>query len=162
MQSLFVVMLLAIACSFCPCTAQNQSGSAQRAARNQLAYNMPDQNQSAVAPQNSYYNSASPGGNTQLTSSDWSNSAAQLQSAQYQSAQPDTWTPAQNGVANAYNFSNLSAGKTTSSSVGRGLAPSNGSYAMTEAEVLAARRAILNGSFFNYHGTQSSRNSRNR
>ncbi len=189
MQSLFVVMLLAIACSFCPCTAQNHSGSAQRTARNQLAYNLPDQNQSAVSQQNSYnpyynsynnsnnnnnpyYNSASLGGNTQPTSSAWSDPAAQLPSQQLpsqqlpseqlQSAQPGTWTPAQNGVANAYNFSDLSAGQTSSSSVGRGLAPSYGSYAMTDAEILAARRAILSGSFFSYHGTQSSRNSRNR
>jgi hypothetical protein len=75
----------------------------------------------------------------------------------------DTWTPDQNGTANAYNNSNSSADQAEAEAGnGRGYDRVYDTYAMSAADVLAARRAVLSGSFFSYHGTQSSHISRNR
>ncbi len=74
----------------------------------------------------------------------------------------DTWTPAQSGNATAYSNSTSSANQAAQGANGQGFDRVYDTYAMSAADVLKARQAVLSGSFFSYHGTQSSQISRNR
>ncbi|MBI2809909.1 MAG: hypothetical protein HYX67_03640 [Candidatus Melainabacteria bacterium] len=169
MSSLLLVTLFTIACVLLPqsATAQNTRTSL-RQARNQLAFKAP-----GASPNNQQYTAypvtaqgeIMPGASNAWNNPGFSNESFDLSNGVTSTGNlsRDTWTPEQSGNANAYNNSNSSANQTgAQGGVGLGLDRVYDTYAMSAADVLAARRAVLSGSFFSYHGTQSSQVSRNR
>jgi len=169
MQSLLLVTLFTIACVLFPptATAQNQTRNAIRQARNQIAFKAPSAGQNSQ--QYAAYPVTTEGGMMPGVSSAWnspgfSNEAFDLSNGATPSnnVSRDTWTLEQSGTSNAYNNSNYSANQAAQGGSGRGIDRVYDTYAMSAADVLAARRAVLSGSFFSYHGTQSSQVSRNR
>jgi hypothetical protein len=181
MHSLLVVMLLTIACTlFSPCVhAQNQQRWAQSSAKNQIAYKSPSASQFVSSQQNFDYTPLTQGENSAGGSNAWNNPGALNNAGDSNNAgtwnnagasnnvaasnqSTGSWTAQQSGVAAAYNYSDPSAYQAGNASAGRTFDRSGDTYAMSQADVLAARRAILSGSFFSYHGTQSSQSTRNR
>lgn len=170
MSSLLLVTLFTIACLLFPssATAQNQTHCAQRQAKNQIAFKAPNANLNSQQ-YNAYsvtIEGETPPGLSNAWSSpgfyneiyDPSNGVAPVNN----NSSRDTWTPEQSGITNAYNNSNYSANQAAQGGIGRGFDRAYDTYAMSAADVAGARRAILSGSFFSYHGTQSSHSSRNR
>ncbi|HEY9731592.1 MAG TPA: hypothetical protein V6C89_06755 [Drouetiella sp.] len=155
MQSLLVVILLTIACSLLPPCAYAQNQQRWVQARNQIAYNAPSASQIVSSQYNFDYSPFTQGDTTSGASNVSNNAAAQ-------SSIGDPWTAQQNGVASAYNYSNSTANQGGNATVASGRNSAGDTYAMSQADVLAARRAMLSGSFFSYHGTQSSQSTRNR
>lgn len=166
MPSLLLVTLFTIACVLFPpsATAQNQT----RHARNQIAFKAPGASQ--TSQQYTAYPVTTEGVNMPGASTAWnspglSNEPYDLSNGvtptKYNISR-DTWTPEQSGVTNAYNNSNYSAIQAAQGGSGRGLDRVSDTYAMSASDVLKARSAVLSGSFFSYHGTQSSQASRNR
>ncbi len=167
MSSLLLVTLFTIACLLFPPTATAQNRNSLRQARNQIAFKAPSA--SLNSQQYTAYPATSQGEITPGASSAWnnpgfSNEAFDLSNGvtPANNISRDTWTAEQSGTANAYNNSNYSANQAAQGGNGRGLDRVYDTYAMSAADVLSARRAVLSGSFFSYHGTQSSQVSRNR
>ena len=170
MSSLLLVMLLTIGCVLFPpsATAQSQSRNASGQARTQIAFKAPSSSQTANLQQNFAYPAATQGADLYSATSASNNPGWSNQSFDYSNgvspsgdSSGDTWTADQSGAANGYNYSSASQAAAQNAN-GRGYDRVYDTYAMSAADVLAARRAVLNGSFFSYHGTQSSQTSRNR
>ncbi|MBS1954366.1 MAG: hypothetical protein JST89_09270 [Cyanobacteria bacterium SZAS-4] len=170
MSSLLLVTLFTIACVLFPpsATAQNQT----RNVRNQIAFKAPgsSQNTQQYSQQYTAYPVTTEGANMPGASSAWNNPGYSNESfdpsngvtpTNYNISR-DTWTPEQSGVASAYNNSNYSADRAAQAGAASGFDRVYDTYAMSAADVLKARSAVLSGKFFSYHGTQSSQASRNR
>ena len=171
MQPLLAAMLLAIVCALLPqcAQAQGQIYSVPSSARNQIAYKAPGAAPSVSSQYNFDYPAINQGENISGGVAAGNNPGFSNQPFDYSNgvsapnSTVDSWTAAQSGVSNAYNSHAADSNQTGMlPRGGRAMGRSVGSYAMSEADVQAARRAILSGSFFNYHGTQSSQTSRNR
>ncbi|CAN5172646.1 hypothetical protein BH10CYA1_BH10CYA1_39080 [soil metagenome] len=168
MSALLLVTLFTIACVLLPqsATAQKQTRTS-RQAKNQIAFKAPSASQNNQ--QYSAYPVTTEGANMPGLSNAWNTPGFSSESFDLSNGvtargnySRDTWTPEQSGNATAYNNSNSSANQAAQSGDGRGVDRVYDTYAMSAADVLAARRAVLSGSFFSYHGTQSSDASRNR
>ncbi|MFN8555627.1 MAG: hypothetical protein U0103_29525 [Candidatus Obscuribacterales bacterium] len=171
MQSLLAALLLALVCAVVPqcAQAQGQLYSMPSSARHQLAYKAPGVAPSVSSQYNFDYPAINQGENTSGGAAAGSNPGFSNQPFDYSNgvsapnSTADSWTAELSGVSNAYDSRDAASNQTGMlPRVGRAVARSVGSYAMSEADIQAARRAILSGSFFNYHGTQSSHTSRNR
>lgn len=171
MKTLLAALLLAVVCAIVPqCAhAQGKPYSVPSSARTQIAYKTPGPVQMAGSQYNFDYSSINqgermPGGLAGRNNPGFSDQPFDYSNGvSVPNSSVDSWTPEQSGVASAYNsFGTVSNQAGLMMGRGRAVARSVGSYAMSEADISAARRAIMTGSFFNYHGTQSSQTSRNR
>jgi hypothetical protein len=147
MFAFLFMTLLTIASFLSPqcAVAQNQPRNVQ--ARNQIALKLPNANQGISADQAYGYSSAAAGNYSQAIDNSGYDYSEQILSGNTAALIPYTANTAYNQIA-------------ASSSYGAARQASN--PMMSSGEIEAARRAVLDGSFFRWHGTQSSRMTRNR